>query len=323
LYKYHLDFSHRNSYQICYLNSICHLHHELIPIIRLAIINGGKSIVDKLYEEHKNCNISKTLFICNDTRRLKDAFVNLYPHPNNISRFIYHWVFSCDEYLWSYHNYIKNEDLIYLYLDDREKFLEVIENNLQLIKIDLTIHIMNMLDFEVLDTLFYLQCFEDEEIKINIPIHPKIIEIIVEHSKTYFGKKFFSLLTTNHFNCISENYLKEHKWLLIYLSPYDCDTIEKLIKITNKIPSYWDKWKINYGLSWACNNNILIKSAPIDNIYRLEPLIKDNRSICCICFEECEYKLSCNHYFHEECFKEWNRNCSMCLQLINYFVVKN
>ena len=36
---------------------------------------------------------------------------------------------------------------------------------------------------------------------------------------------------------------------------------------------------------------------------------------CCICFEHIEQlytKWSCNHYFHEDCIKEWNHACPLC-----------
>lgn len=36
---------------------------------------------------------------------------------------------------------------------------------------------------------------------------------------------------------------------------------------------------------------------------------------CCICFEHIEQlytKWSCNHYFHEDCVKEWHHSCPLC-----------
>ena len=94
-----------------------------------------------------------------------------------------------------------------------------------------------------------------------------------------------------------------------------CNCIKKVRVVTQPSPIY-----INYDFygspsSFESSSDIEIESD--QNIYSILPEQQLNEE-CCICQDKLctlnSVKLDCNHFFHEECYNEWNdKNNECCL----------
>ena len=93
-----------------------------------------------------------------------------------------------------------------------------------------------------------------------------------------------------------------------------CNCIRRIRIVNQPVPIY-----VNYDIYGSLNGYINDSDSDTDErIYKPLPdeIIDDE---CCICQEKLynstTIKLDCNHYFHEKCYKEWNRNnngCCLC-----------
>ena len=70
------------------------------------------------------------------------------------------------------------------------------------------------------------------------------------------------------------------------------------------------------------NVNVKIKTIQIKCV-KVNENENDIKGMCLICRDDTKMKVSCNHYFHEECINEWikrsdNELCPYCRKVIEF-----
>lgn len=288
---------------------------SLESLIETTIINGSSLYAEKFQDVVPvNECLSENLVPYFDFRKV-------FPQPTELAK---KWYKKFKRIVGIIPEYgiFTSKDFVDYFLISKNEIKEIITKDE--ITSELLQTVMDYLDYDFLDFILKIRikttCGVLHVDFFSVPYHKEIVETIHRNRNSHWGFKLtLSAKSEKHIFCMSNEMILQN-----YSSRLNPETgleVERYVDIFRQIPK-GTTWKETLGYQFAYNKKITLKSGPPNAMFTLKVKFDKERGSCNICFDECDYKISCGHHFHPECFLQWNNKCSFCGQEIDQEIVK-
>lgn len=328
----------RTSDEILEIFSITKNYYQLIYNICRQIFIQGKSDWAEKYHIPDSNTIS-ILYTNEDKNRSRDNFNAAFPNQSPLAKKWYNLCRTTTGIIPRFHDTFNSADLVEMYPYYRDDVI----NNLDQSNIcdELVYSVVDNIDCELLEkimlfepkelgsvstsifsTVFNIKRKRIERKEVEIPMYRDMINLIYKYRHQGYGTILYENFTDKHKLLLEDEYLAEVCNVSVPQPETDED-IERIILIAKQIPDFEKIWKIMFAYHLCFEKNISIYSAPVHVKYTLQPILNKEPGFCSICFEHCDYKISCGHNYHLSCYIKSNlHKCSLCLKPVLHKVTK-